>query len=217
MDLRQVIQNALQQINNPVRNNASIVKAASSAPLINIPDKSVLNYLPTTQGLKMMGIVGNGTPRNAENYQAAQNVLNRSSSPQDESLVKRKALEEMIAMAGNVTGGVKKINNPLEALYKTAMEYSKDVPVEKLNLNTPDFQTAMGDVLQGKKSFTPKMPSFIKDGVVVDGNTRIADQIRKGAKNVKVITDENIYNNLMEQVGKLLERPRDVVGRYTTR
>lgn len=217
MDLRKVIQSALQQINNPVRNNASIVKAASSPNPLTVPDNSILNLLPITQGLRLLGIAGNGQPRDPENYQMAQNALNQTSNPEEEAKIKRLATGELVNMAGQMTGGVKSINKPLEELYRTASQYAKDVPIEQLKLNTPDFQRAMGDVLQGKRSYTPKMPAFIKNGVIDDGNTRIADQIRGGATSVKAIEDENIYRNLMEQVQKLLERNRDSVGRFAKR
>jgi hypothetical protein len=102
------------------------------------------------------------------------------------------------------------------------MSVSRTVPTKLLDLGD-DFQTALERVSQGhtSKSKLPILAVPNEKGLfsVRDGNHRLADLMRKGGKDVEIITDEQAYRRLAELEDQFINggKPRfikDAQGRF---
>lgn len=121
------------------------------------------------------------------------------------------------------TVAVKENTTAQEQIQQVASEYSKSVPVSKLNLAGEDFQTAQGDVLTGEFKSYSKLPVLVElnsKGTydIIDGNHRIAEQLlaNKNLESVQVIENEALYRELATlEEGKTKYRVKDDVKTIT--
>lgn len=84
---------------------------------------------------------------------------------------------------------------------RPALSIARTIPTNLLRLSE-DFDTAMGDVLQNRKSMSKLPVLAVPDGKgmynLLDGNHRLADGMLKGLRDIEIITDEAAYRKLSE-------------------
>jgi hypothetical protein len=142
MSIIDVIKNALSSYNqsNQARSNANpgvspmaeLAGAQSGKPMLNVGSNPVSNSILPLMALKMLGVAGNGQPRNPEvNSIYSKYSQQQPLSDQEKNLLNDQALQSAIGMVGQMSGGIKS-KSPLDEQYLNMRRVIENMPEDEL-------------------------------------------------------------------------------------
>ena len=155
--------------------NMELARISSGKYPIQIKGGSIANVLPFMQGLKLLGIAGEGN-KNQAVLNAYNRVKTQQEAPQDREILNKQALDQLINMAGTTSnvGKSRLLDEQYLAMKKAIGEMPLNDLVKGSTLNTPTYnqfagmdkvqREAIKKLLKMKNielNYAPPLPGFV--------------------------------------------------------